>query len=51
MVAISRKVSSKDMMYMLLTGEKLLLKEAFKLINIVTEKEKFNKKLIKFLKK
>ena len=28
MVAISRKISSKDMMYMLLTGEKISAKEA-----------------------
>ena len=40
MVAISRKVSPKDMMYMLLTGEKISAKLAkdYKLINLVTKK-------------
>ena len=52
MVAISRKVSPKDMMYMLLTGEKIIAEKAkeFKLINIVTEKEKFNKEIDKISK-
>ena len=47
MVAISRKISSKDMMYMLLTGEKISAKEAqnYKLVNLVTERKYFNKKI------
>ena len=52
MVAISRKISSKDMMYMLLTGEKISAKEAqnYKLVNFVTEKNILIKKLILFQK-
>ena len=53
MVAISRKISSKDMMYMLLTGEKITAKEAknYKLINLVTEKKYFNQKIDTISKK
>ena len=53
MVAISRKISSKDMMYMLLTGEKISAKEAqnYKLVNLVTEKKYFNKKIDTISKK
>ena len=41
MVAISRKISPKDMMYMLLTGEQITARQAkeYKLINIITEKK------------
>ena len=48
MVAISRKVPPKDMMYMLLTGEKISAKLAkdYKLINLVTEKKHFHKKIL-----
>ena len=47
MVAISRKVPPKDMMYMLLTGEKISARLAkdYKLINLVTEKKHFHKKI------
>ena len=53
MVAISRKVSPKDIMFMLLTGEKITAKQAkdFKLINLVTEKKHFNKKIDTISKK
>ena len=46
MVAISRKIAPKDMMYMLLTGEQITALKAkdFKLINIVTYKKDFQKK-------
>ena len=45
MVAISRKVSQKDMMYMLLTGDKISAKQAkdYKLVNFVVEKKHFQK--------
>ena len=47
MVAISRKISPKDMMYMLLTGEQVTAKQAkeYKLINIITEKKAFQKQI------
>ncbi len=47
MVAISRKVSAKDMMYMLLTGKKITALEAkdFKLINLVVEKKDFQQEI------
>ena len=47
MVAISRKVSQKDMMYMLLTGDKISAKQAkdYKLVNFVVEKKYFQKKI------
>ena len=47
MVAISRKISPKDMMYMLLTGEKISAKLAkeYKLINVVTEQKQFQKEI------
>ena len=53
MVAISRKVAPKDMMYMLLTGEQITASKAksFKLINIVTEKKNFQKEINKITKK
>ncbi len=49
MVAISRKVSSKDMMYMLLSGEKISALEAekIKLINKVFLKKSLKKEVIK----
>ena len=47
MVAISRKISPKDMMYMLLTGEQVSARQAkeYKLINIITEKKGFQKQI------
>ena len=47
MVAISRKVAPKDMMYMLLTGEEITAKQAkeFKLINILTDKKQFQRQI------
>mgnify|MGYP001160824675 CR=1 FL=1 len=53
MVAISRKVSPKDMMYMLLTGEKITAKQAkdYKLINLVVEKKHFQKNIDAILQK
>ena len=47
MVAISRKISSKDMMYMLFSGEKISATEAenFKLINKVFPKKSLKKDL------
>ncbi|MBF96608.1 MAG: Enoyl-CoA-hydratase [Alphaproteobacteria bacterium MarineAlpha9_Bin4] len=47
MVAISRKVAPKDMMYMLLTGDQITAKEAkeYKLINIITNKKQFQKQI------
>ncbi len=52
MVAISRKVQTKDMMYMLLSGEKITAKEAkdFKLINKVISKNKLNQEVLKIAK-
>ena len=48
MVAISRKISSKDMMYMLLSGEKISATEAenFKLINKVFPKKSLKKEVL-----
>ena len=50
MVAISRKISSKDMMYMLLSGEKISALEAekIKLINKVFLKKVFKKRSYKY---
>lgn len=52
MVAISRKVQAKDMMYMLLSGEKITAKEAknFKLLNKVVPKSVLNKEVLKIAK-
>ncbi len=52
MVAISRKVQPKDMMHMLLTGEKVSAREAreMKLINKVVSKSKLNKEVLKIAK-
>ena len=49
MVAISRKISSKDMMYMLLTGELVNAKEAkeFKLVNKVVTKKSLKKEVLR----
>ena len=53
MVAISRKIAPKDMMYMLLTGEKITAKQAkdFKLVNIVADKNNFHKSVNSLTKK
>ena len=53
MVAISRKIAPKDMMYMLLTGEQITALKAkdFKLINIVTNKKDFQKEINKITQK
>ncbi len=52
MVAISRKIAPKDMMYMLLTGEKITAQEAkdYKLINIVVSKKEFNLRIESIVK-
>ena len=52
MVAISRKIQPKDMMYMLLSGEKISAKEAkeFKLINKVVSKNILEKEVLKIAK-
>ena len=52
MVAISRKIAPKDMMYMLLTGEKITAQQAkdYKLINIVVSKKEFNLRIESIVK-
>ena len=52
MVAISRKMKPKDMMYMLLTGEKVMAKAAksYGLINDVVPKSKLDKQVLKIAK-
>ena len=52
MVAISRKIQPKDMMYMLLSGDRITAKEAkdFRLINKVVATEKLEKEVLKLAK-
>ena len=53
MVAISRKISSKDMMYMLLSGDKISAKDAenIKLINKVFQKTTLKQEVLKIATK
>ena len=53
MVAISRKILTKDIMYMLLSGDKISAKEAqeMKLINKVFSKVTLSKEVIKLASK
>jgi len=52
MVAISRKVAAKDIMYMLVTGEKITAKEAkdFRLINKIINRKNLNASVLKLAK-
>tara|TARA_Y100001954_G_scaffold229764_1_gene276251 strand:+ start:501 stop:1283 length:783 start_codon:yes stop_codon:yes gene_type:complete len=52
MVAISRKVAAKDIMYMLVTGEKITAKEAkdFRLINKIINRKILNTSVLKLAK-
>ena len=52
MVAISRKVAAKDIMYMLVTGEKITAKEAkdFRLINKIINRKNLNASILKLAK-